>query len=436
MRDRADLGKVDGTIAGMQALELGTPPRAYVFVASDKGDRLFRSKVSDESFEDVTDAAQLKTQSKRFAWIDLDTDGTPELVTWDGTTIRVWQFKNGAFTQLGKDFPLAGECLGLAACATKPGGNPAILVSAGDWPSLLHRDAAGAWVNTPLPGRTAAPDAGTVTCDCVVLDADHDGLLDILQPRSKGGLLWRGTAEGFAPPVATAVTCPDAPAKWCLGDFDGDGSIDLFLTGPKKNELWANDGKGTFSPVSSAGGTLGYKCLPGATFCAAMDLNHDGRTDLCLLYPKSDLNYHFNRGFRCFGEEGELRLTEPSGAPVATGQIAAATWDFNGDSSLDLAVALADGQIVCYYNAAINRPLLRVSAKPGTGPVQFSVWQGGKNPACLGAFITGNSTVLVPLRDPADCELRFQLPGRSATVKKVAWPKTTTPAGVAVTLEP
>ena len=50
--------------------------------------------------------------------------------------------------------------------------------------------------------------------------------------------------------------------------------------------------------------------------------------------------YHFNRGFRYFGEEGRLRLTDVEAEnEMAVGQRACAIGDFNRDGYLDLAAA-------------------------------------------------------------------------------------------------
>jgi len=47
------------------------------------------------------------------------------------------------------------------------------------------------------------------------------------------------------------------------------------------------------------------------------------------------------------------------------GQVACAVADFNGDGSLDLAVALTDGRVRCFYNDSFNKPLLRVGLVAG-----------------------------------------------------------------------
>ncbi len=434
MRDKAILGKVEGMIAGLQAIEIGADRSACVFVASDKGDRLYRANKDDETFEDVTGRMGLDSRSKQFCWMDLDGSGVAQLVSWDGTAVQVRQFRDGKLRPVGKDYPLPGGCLGLTAC-TAGKGEPAVLVTTPEIPMLLYHDKEGAWQATPLRSGDPVKGAAEVTCACIAADFDNDGYVDIIQPRSKAGLLWKGGPDGLGPPQAFAMACPEGPARFCLGDFDGDGSLDIFISGPKKNELWANDGKATFRPVIASAGSLSYRCPPAASFCCAADLNHDGRADLCVTYAGGEFSYHFNRGYRCFGEEGELRLANPEGAPAGTGQVGACIWDFNGDGALDLAAAFSDGQVVCYYNDAFNKPMLRVALKKGlAGPVTFSVWQG-EGAACLGTFTAGAVRVPIPLRQASDCVIKYSLPGRGHIAKTVKWPAKVPATGVDVVLD-
>jgi hypothetical protein len=435
MRDKATLGKVEGRIAGLQAIEVGADHAACVFVASDKGDRLYRANKDDETFQDVTSKMGLDSRSRQFCWTDLDGSGAAQLVSWDGAAIQVRQLRDGKFGLVGKDYPARGGCLALAACAVGKC-EPAVLVTTSDIPVLLRRDRDGAWQSTLLRSGDPVKGAGEVTCACIEADFDNDGYVDIVQPRSKAGLLWKGGPDGFSPPQAFAFACAEAPARFCLGDYDGDGSLDIFISGPKANELWTNDGKRGFQPVISSGGSLSYRCAPAASFCGAVDLNHDGRADLCMMYAKAEFSYHFNRGFRCFGEEGELRLVAPEGTPADVGQVGACVWDFNGDGALDLTTAFADGRIVCYYNDAFNKPMLRVSLKKGlVGPVTFSVWQGPNAAECLGTFTAGAVPVPVPLREAGDCVIKYILPDKPVLTKTVAWPVKVPATGIDVLLD-
>jgi len=382
MDTQADLGKVDGTLNGLTAVLL-SDGELYVFAALDTGDRIFRAKKNDEVF---TATMRLTTRSRRFAWTDLDGDGRVDLVSWNGKTIALWRIsKAGTFERAdgGKGFALRG-CIGLAPCALHKGGTPAVVVSTPDFPFLLHRQDGG-WVRTALPMPRLRGELLPTTCACIVADLDGDGWWDALQPRPVRGYLWKGGPTGLTGPEPSTVTANGKDARFTLGDFNGDGALDVFCADEKTNALWENDGKATFQNVTAGAGSLSYKLPTGASDCLAADLNHDGRTDLALLHPKGAFSYHFNRGFRCLGEEGELRL--PGGS---RGQWAGVVADCNCDGSLDLVVALSDGRLRCYYNAAFEKPILRVALKKGSSaPVTVSVWQGKDHPVCGGAFPVG-----------------------------------------------
>jgi len=411
------VGSVPGEIAGMAAVELGKAGKVHLFVASAAGDKLFRPK--GEEFEEVTAAAGLDTRSRRFAWLDVDGDGLADLVTWDGQTLSVRSGgSDGRFKAAARFSLPLGECLGLAPCST--GGRPGVLVSRTDSPLLLLADGKG-WKQVELP--RGPKDVGQPS-PCIVADLDNDGFADVLQPGESGGTLWRGKAGGFAAPVHVNVATGGGPALAAVGDFGQNGWLDVFLAGREKNTLWENDGRGNFREVFRFGGSLSYKCPAGASDVQVMDLNHDGRQDICLTYEQSDLLYHFNRGFRAFGEEGELRLpgiqTTPGGPRL--GQKAAATADFNGDGSNDLAVLFTNGDLYCYFNDRMSMPGVRLRLAPGaTGPVTASCWSGEKFTTCTGTLpVPGHSpATYLGIRAPGECKIRYRLPGQGEQEKKV-----------------
>jgi len=413
------VGNAPGEAAGLAAIELLGDARPALFVASPKGDRLFRTKVGKtQLWEDVTVALGLDSRSQRFAWVDLDGDGYPDLVSWDGATLAAWVMrKDGTFAPAGRESTLKLDgCLDLAPL-TAADGSPGVLASTGDRPLFLAWSAGKGWQKMELPAAEgeARKVAGEPSA-CIVADLDNDGFPEVLQPREDGGLLWRRKGEVFAPPVKSAVAGMGKLTCMALGDFDGDGVLDLFLGGAKLNRLWENDGRGGFREVSDYAGSLSYKAAAGVSFACSLDLNHDGRADLALCYPEDGVIYHFNRGFRCFGEEGDLRLDEAEGAPRLEpfGARGCAAADFDSDGVEDLAVAFVGGELGCFYNALSAPPGVRVRLGPGrTGPVTVSAWQGEKLPVCLGTWaLTGHRPArLVSLRAPGSCTLRWRWPG-------------------------
>ena len=419
---RARLGKVAGRVTGMAAVEVGGRG-IHLFVASTGGDRLFRPRDDQDAMADVTAAAGLATRSRRFAWADVDRDGLADLVSWDGAALSVRRARRDGTFAASRPDPLArlgGECLGLAPLRIPTDGSPGILVSTGGGPFVVAPDGR----RRALPVAGARAGAG-VPSACIVADLDGDGFADVLQPRGAGALLWRGGPRGFGPPAPCRVRAPGGGARAAIGDFDGDGSLDLFLSARQANELWENDGKGGFEPVIARAGSLRSKAPAGALDCVATDLNHDGRADLALCYADSAFRYHFNRGFRCFGEQGDLRLAAGSGfrgGPIDVGAQACAVGDLNADAGLDLAAAFTNGELYAYYNHLCDAPTLALRLPKGaTGPVTVSVWQGLEAPFCVGTVAVGGHSppALVALRRPGACTLRYRLPGRSAVERRL-----------------
>lgn len=172
------------------------------------------------------------------------------------------------------------------------------------------------------------------------------------------------------------------------------------------------------------GGSISYKCPTGVSDIQVMDLNHDGRQDLCLTYGQADPLYHFNRGFRSFAEEGELRLRGTRDTPnmPRLGQRAVAVADFNGDGSNDLAVLFVNGDLYCYFNDRMSMPGVRLRLAPGTtGPVTASCWIGEKSDHCVGSIsVPGRSpAAYLALRAPGECKIRYRLPGQAPQEKTV-----------------
>jgi hypothetical protein len=301
-------------------------------------------------------------------------------------------------------------------------------VSTSTAPFLLAADAKSGWKRVELPPG-AQLSSGQPSA-CIVADLDHDGFVDILQPLENAGVLWRGKAGGFLPPQPSPVATGGGTASAAVGDFNQDGFLDMFLAGPEKNTLWENDGKGSFREVFRHSGSMSYKCPTRAAAVATMDLNHDGRQDICLGYLEGEPLYHWNRGFRSFGEEGEVRLpAAQGGAQVRPGQRALLAADLNGDGSLDLAVVLSNGDLLVCFTDQIGIPGVRLRLPKGaTGPVTTSVWIGNKQPICLGALpVPGHSpAAFLCTRYPGKCTVRFHLPGKpnqSATVAVEDSPK-------------
>jgi hypothetical protein len=434
--ERAEVAKGVPEVTGLEAVDLGQG-RPLLFLASKAGDRLFRPKPQGEGFDEITKDAALGTTSRQFAWLDLGA-GRPGLVSWNGKAIMAsTPLAQGQFTQ-ASTYPFEQPCLGLAPCHRPADRIPAVLVSTRGLPLLLCRGTNDAWSAAALPNTQAVALAGPGSGPCVVADLDNDGFFDVLQPRQKGGLLWKGSPSGFLAPILSRVGDASGTCRVAVGDFNQDGFLDLFVSGKEQNELWENDGQANFRPVILWSGTPGYRCRPGASDCRATDLNGDGRTDLMMFYVEGGFAYHFNRGFRCLGEEGELRLVGGDGVTDdPRGQLAGAVADFNGDGSLDLAVAFADGSLCCFYNEASDCPRVRLRLKPGLpGPLTASLWDETGGRCCFGAqsVINGGAPAWLHLRNGQPHTLQWTQPDRPARTRRIELPTRTPKVALELTV--
>lgn len=420
----AKVGQIDGQVPGMEMVEIGESRRSHLYVASSAGDRLFRPKEEEEGFTDVTARAGLDARSRAFLWLDVSRDGLADLVTWDGSSVSVrLATQQGAFKDAGAAWTCQFQtaCTGFAACRARR--IPGVLASTDGRPILLAAEPGG-WKAIPLADSAAVREDLGRRSRCIVADLDSDGFAEVLLPAERGGLLWEGTTAGFESPVRINVSTGEGGALAALGDFDGNGALDVFFAGATRNRLWENDGRGRFLEVSRYSGSPSVKCPAGPLTVRVMDLNHDGWPDLALGYASSDLLYHFNRGFRTFGEEREVRLPQtPTGAGQGRlGQRALAAADFNADGSHDLAVLFANGALCCYYNDRTDSPGLHLRLPKGvTGPVTASCWVHPKNPLCTGTVsVTGHSPgSYVAVHSPGEVTIRYRFPGKPEQTQTV-----------------
>jgi hypothetical protein len=427
--DTKKLGAIKGEVTGMASVQIKGDKKNYLFVASREGDVIYMPK-EDEEFEEATKAVKLDTKSSRFVWADISGDGLPDLVTWDGTTIQLRETKAGVLqpADAKKGFKLEEECLGLCPVSAKADGKPGILVSSDMVPFILSYEGQ-AWKKVDLPKGAASENTWGEATAAVVADLNNDGFADVLQPRASKGVIWKGKAGGFEAPVESPVASGGGVAQVAVGDYDENGFLDFFVSGSQSNQVWEADGKFGFKGVISQAGSLSYKTPAGVSVCLNADLNQDGRADLALCYRDKDFTYHFNRGFRCLGEEGELKLTgledeQGAGGPGgAIGQKAAAIADFNGDASQDLALVLTNGNLYCFFNDLFEVPGLMVRLKKGTtGPVTVTVWQGEKAyQSCVGAGVVygHNPGTHITLRNPGKVTVKWAAPGQKGKSKVI-----------------
>jgi tetratricopeptide (TPR) repeat protein len=190
------------------------------------------------------------------------------------------------------------------------------------------------------------------TAGLAVLDADGDGVPDLLAWSKQGILLFRGGSvkvEATGPQELRDLRDIVAVVP---GDFDNDGLPDLCILNPAPS-LWRNAGGGRFEKVAAT--------LPPGPFAAAVwvDFDHDYDIDLVLLGEHSALLR--NQGAAGWSDE-TARFPFTRGKAVA-GAVLDAVSDTQGR---DLVVAYSDHHGVIYRDRLGGR--YEAGDLPGLAP--------------------------------------------------------------------
>jgi hypothetical protein len=291
------------------ALDLTLPPVMRV----DDGLRL--RATGDLHELRVRDAAD-----ERFIWVTDGAAGTveaPPVSTWVPDT-------EGAEPQL----PLGR--LSLVGDGERSGGVVALQVSE---VTLLLPDGgeavAATWEATPLD-LELAPTA------LAVLDADADGLPELLVGTATGPRLWVPDGDGFAPgPVGALPDLPDCDVGALVAvDVDGDDRAEVFVACGGQDRLLRADGTGRLFDDTAAAlpidGAVGVAA-------AAADLERDGRPELLISADGSVDRLYRGDGARFEDWSGRLDLLPGPG-------VALLPVDLDGDADLDLVSLQGDGE--------------------------------------------------------------------------------------------
>ena len=169
---------------------------------------------------------------------------------------------------------------------------------------------------------------------CSMGDIDNDGILDLFVVCAAGNRLFLGKSEGgFIDTTAQASLGAQASGgrSALLLDADHDGDLDILVCnpGPLGNQLWNNNADGTFTNIAVA---AGIACPnSGCTLALAGDLDGDRDTDLVILREGQPAKVFLND---LLGSYHEANL----GGVEIRGDLGGVLQDFNGDGQLDLLV--------------------------------------------------------------------------------------------------
>jgi hypothetical protein len=422
------IATLDGQVTAARPVWLDDERRPYLFLACDRGDRLFRFDPDRERFEDVTAGRKLESASLVSAWGDLNGDGRPDLASWDGESLvahlqnRAGSFRRNPLIPAGR---LEEPCLGLAVVDGGEAGRAALVISTSAAPALLLiREDNSLALETLAAGRVNTGDLGPAG-PCLAADFDGDLLPDLLQPFAKGGLLYKGDRKTvFAAPVSGRVALGQGSAAAFLGDYDSDGRFDVLTVAEDRPRLWHNLGAGEFVETREISGEFAYIAQPRGAGGMTGDINNDGRQDVLILYSDREPQLFFNRGFRSFGHAHSLDLSERDILPAsAEGQQAGCLAEFSGYGAQDMVLALANGEVWALlrdeeYDDGLYAGVSLAPDGPFLGPLKVTAEADGRN---LGAWNVspGASAAFFGRLEAGPCTIQWQLPGGEPQRKEI-----------------
>ncbi|MHC5002704.1 MAG: FG-GAP-like repeat-containing protein [Planctomycetota bacterium] len=190
--------------------------------------------------------------------------------------------------------------------------------------ALWRQTAPGTWED--VTAEAGAAGAALDTVDGALVDADHDGDLDVLCANADGpdALLSNNLDGTFRDIAAQAgVDGGDAPSRRILvGDVDADRDLDLVVVRAEPpHAVFLNDLLWTYRPAPGADAFLSASIL---TACLA-DLDADGRPSVCAVAADGALRSW------SVGPDGAWRSRAEGTVPPPGERAALAVLDVDGD---------------------------------------------------------------------------------------------------------
>lgn len=279
---------------------------------------------------------------------DFNSDGYPDLaITYKGVSQVTVLFNNGngAFADT-VEFPTGNGVYEVCAGDLDGDGDQDLVFAlTTDQVSVILNDGAGSFTG---PTKYATGSSSVAVC---VADLDGDGSLDIATANrsSEDASIFLNKGDGtFEDAVEYRVSewcwpwpCPSScPRDVCAADFDDDGDCDLAFVACAENYFWYYKSviilKNDANAVFSRSGDYGAGYIP-ASICTA-DLDGDSDMDLAIG------NYGMSNWTMLIGHVVVLRndstgafsnITQYGGYDVGTYQVIPGDWD--GDGYIDLA---------------------------------------------------------------------------------------------------
>lgn len=248
---------------------------------------------------------------------------------------------------------------------------------------LWRQASKGKWEDVTAKAGVAGGDHETL--GGAVLDADHDGDLDIYVINADGpGELYNNNLDGTFRPLAASQGIGGSAkgARQVLPvDLDGDLDLDLVLfNAAAPNDVYLNDRMWAYREAS------GYDALRKASVLAAVagDADADGMPEIYTLSRDGTVR---RWGAGAGGTWQAQNLPELAGPLPEDGGARLALLDVDGDGTPELLRATADGWLAGRLGAGDRQVLYRAQADlAGWAPVLL---QPGKGPAVIGLQAAG-----------------------------------------------
>ena len=214
-------------------------------------------------------------------WVDYDHDYDLDILLSGQDQALIRNNGDGSFSDVTASFPFEGGSEGLAAVSLELWENNSfnIVVAYRDRVILYEDRKVGQFRASPIPG--VVPGEGAVRLE--VVDADHDGFLDVTLTRGDGAeretrILWN--EEGVLEAGRN-----DIPAALAWADLLNRGWVDAVTP----RGVLANDGRIVPEPSESSG------LLSDVLFAASADFNADGKADVAAVDASGKVSLLLNR---------------------------------------------------------------------------------------------------------------------------------------------
>jgi hypothetical protein len=394
------------SLAAPDLLAAGTGPRA-VAAGDFNGDGRVDIAAANEGTSDLTVYYNMGNGAFRrdttsyglaagahggLAAADLDRDGYADVVVSNAASASVSVFLGGA-GGLGtrSDYGVGSTPRGLTIRDLNGDGRLDVAVACDNGVNVLLGQGGGAL------GGLQNYGAGTSPSDVAAGDFNGDGRLDLAVANEGDDnvtILLGQPAGGFAAAPGSPHTVGNAPAAIAVGDFGGYvGAVLLGTPNGTLDVVTANYSDGTVTLLYGAGdGTFGagvpYSIGSAPSYLIAGDFNGDGMLDVA-----SGVNgpYAAFLPGRTVGGFGTAQFFQ-TGATDAAGVAAA---DFDGNGTLDLAVAKPSDDYVAVLRSTADTSRIcgRINVNTASAAVLAAVFNGarasgiGVDPATAAAAI-------------------------------------------------